>query len=568
MSRDTVFATLGWIVAAGFLVAGVPPFLRMPLWGDTTLYDVAARTVLAGGVHYRDVFDTNPPGFVWLMCGIRLTLGTSTEAVRVVDLGIVVLVVACLLVWARRCGASHAGVAWAAAAAAAFYPFIDEFNHAQRDIWMMLPAVAAIGLRLRRLGINSAQSPPTAMGGLCEGLLWGFGCWIKPHMLFMAAAVWLVTAGRFGSRRRALLDLAAVFAGGVAAGLAGLAWLIESGSWPYFLDVWRTWNTAYAKLVRDEFLFRLVKQQFTYFPPYSIFSLLAIPLAVRNLRGRSEADPALFRRSVLAAVYLAWLLTTLLFQRGYHYTHVPETLLMLAVFAANRWPVPCLTVLIQIVVGVGFLAANHAPAPADTHRLPSTAAWVSRFFAERNPAFDPKRARWWLGCLDADVSRELRRGVGMYSGRAGGLDPVELGAVADFLRSQNVHDGELITWHDSPHALYLELGIRPGLRFMHVAIVMEIGSWQSERVLKELQAAIPHARFAVSDLCRITDRLTELSDPDWKKFIPAWQWNEFPFDQPVVFRSPGGRFLVHEIKNPVRSCEIPRFRDQNEPNRK
>src|SRR5207248_1926801 len=75
-------------VLAAALVAGVPPFLRMPPWCDATLYDVAARNLLRGGVHYRDVFDTNTPGFVWAVAAVRAALGWSTEALRAVDLAI------------------------------------------------------------------------------------------------------------------------------------------------------------------------------------------------------------------------------------------------------------------------------------------------------------------------------------------------------------------------------------------------------------------------------------------------------------------------------------------------
>ena len=122
----------------------------MPIWCDATLYAVAAQTISHGGVHYRDVFDTNPPGFVWLLCGVRGVLGTSSEALRVADLLTVTLVTAGLLWWSRKAGASSVGVSWLAAAVAAFYPFTHEFNHVQRDVWMMLPAGAAIALRLRR----------------------------------------------------------------------------------------------------------------------------------------------------------------------------------------------------------------------------------------------------------------------------------------------------------------------------------------------------------------------------------------------------------------------------------
>src|SRR5262245_62034674 len=112
-------AVLGWLVAGAFVAVGAPLFLRMPLWSDATLYAVAARAITSGGVHYRDVFDTNPPGFVWMLCAARGVLGTSSEAVRAADLLVVALVTAGLLWWARKAGADRGAVAWAAAAVAA-----------------------------------------------------------------------------------------------------------------------------------------------------------------------------------------------------------------------------------------------------------------------------------------------------------------------------------------------------------------------------------------------------------------------------------------------------------------
>ena len=48
------------------LVLGVPVFVCMPLTSDVVLYDLQARTVHAGGVAYRDIFETNLPGMIWV----------------------------------------------------------------------------------------------------------------------------------------------------------------------------------------------------------------------------------------------------------------------------------------------------------------------------------------------------------------------------------------------------------------------------------------------------------------------------------------------------------------------
>jgi hypothetical protein len=564
LERTRWFTFAGWLTTAAFLVIGIPLFLRMPLWCDATLYEISARTILDGGVHYRDVFDTNPPGFPWLLCGVRLSLGSSSEATRIVDLAIVAAISSLLLVMATRGGASPSGIAWMAAAIAAFYPFIHEFNHVQRDVWMMLPAVVAVGLRLRR--IEGVPKPRSA--ALLEGLLWGLGCWIKPHVLIVAVCMWLLAASRFVSFREAIKDLVAVFAGGVLAGLMGLGWLIGTGTWPYFLDVWLNWNTAYAEIVRKELPYRFYVQQLNYFPPYSCVVLLAVPLALCNLRDRSSNDPARFQRAMLAGLYLSWLISTLLLQRGFHYAHVPETLLMLAVFACNRWPVSCLLVMVQVLIGIFVLAADGTPELMKTHQQLRKNNWAYRTVTHRNEAFNHERAQWWVGCFGNQPSRELRKGVALFVDHFGGIDPVELGAVEDYLRSQDVRDGELIAWHNSPHALYLALDIKPGFRFMHVGTAYGLGQWQSEQVLRELQTALPHALLVVSDLHCITkkyDSLNEVGADGLPLVLPAWQRAEFPFNQPVLFRSPSGRYLVHKITNPVTSCVIPEKLDQESP---
>jgi hypothetical protein len=76
----------GLVALAAVLVIGVPLFLRTPVWVDVTYHDVSAWNVLHGGVHYRDVFETNLPGMVWLHCLVRPVVGWSHEAIRIVDL--------------------------------------------------------------------------------------------------------------------------------------------------------------------------------------------------------------------------------------------------------------------------------------------------------------------------------------------------------------------------------------------------------------------------------------------------------------------------------------------------
>src|SRR5437879_5514981 len=73
------------------LAVHLPAFLRMPLDTDVTQYDLCARTVLRGGVFYRDALDTNLPGMLWCQMAIRSLAGWSSEALRVADAALVAL---------------------------------------------------------------------------------------------------------------------------------------------------------------------------------------------------------------------------------------------------------------------------------------------------------------------------------------------------------------------------------------------------------------------------------------------------------------------------------------------
>jgi hypothetical protein len=421
-----------------------------------------------------------------------------------------------------------------------------------------------------------------------EGLVWTTGFWIKPHIVVPAAAAWLAGAARFAGTsgrpvRRLAADLAGVFVGWLVVVGAGVWWLVATGTWPHFVNVVTEWNALYFEMIASELEFRL-RAEFNYFPPWSVFLAGAVPLAVLNvLDARVWArNPALksgraggllpprlpdpqsdgrqrFHRAVLAAVFLGWAAMALFLQRGFHYAHLPETLLMLALFAANRWAVVFVVLVMQVAVSLFFLAR---PDLLPWHRAmreesPAYQAWV-----ERHPAFDPVRMGWWPECFSRSASRELRRALAFQPEHFGGGDPVELGAVEDFLRAQGVKDRDVICWHNTTHPLYLSLNIRPPLRFMHLSTAAEIAPWTYEQVKKELFEANHHARFVVSDLHRVTkhfDKLTDLAPDGLPHVVPGWQRYQYPFNQRLVFRSPSGRYLVHAIRRPVEKweCKIP-----------
>ena len=634
------------------LVGGLPLFLRSPPWCDITLYQMAARNLLHGGVHYRDLFDTNLPGFVWAMTALYALFGPNAIAVRVVDLVVVLGVVVLLDRLAKWGGATRAGRWWAIAGAALFYPFTAEMSHAQRDTWMALPGLAAVALRLRRgmgreeptplpegRGEEDTRSltlavrpetlradPPLPSGrgaggvgssrplrrSFYEGLLWGAAVWMKPHVALLALTVWLLTARRLaGEHRRpwraAGADLLGNLLGGLAAGVPGVVWLVASGTGGPFLDVFLEWNPLYMTLARRELPTR-VEQELHWFPPWSLGLIPTVPLALLSVldmapwssraravgpatpdgapaatpRGgwlgrwlpgllwdkRAGAD-ARFVRGAVGGLYLVWAAQSFYVQRGFQYAHVPETLLMLVIWASHRWAWTLVVLLWLAVTSGAWLAAEADPnARAELGALGTEAR---ARYVPRHPLADPARMRLWPACWRLNMPDAERYvlwdRLRLHPPHEASIGWEEIAEVAEYFRARDVKGGAVIAWFNSPHAVYLLLDLDPGLRYMHVYTAMAIASGADEtggvgrqKVLREVP---PFAgeRYVISDLEFVA--LAAGDDPDLRARFLGPPRNpptdllplltpyptEFPFNQPTVFRTRNGtgRYVVHRI---------------------
>lgn len=544
-ARRTRSEWIGWFALGLAILGGVPLFLCLPLWVDVTLYDLAARAVLRGGVHYRDVFDTNTPGIVWFHAVARSLFGWRPEALRAVDLGMVSATAVLLAGWVRKCGASRAVVVWFLAGVAWFYLFTSEFSHCQRDVWMLLPATVAGRMRLQRIG------EPSWRWGIVEGAVWGLGVWIKPFVLVPAAAVWLASAvgilRQLGWKSLGR-DFLAVFCGGMLAGLAGLGWLVESGTWPYFRDIFSSWNPEYASGTLAGVPGRVLDTPF-YFPPWSWLVVLAIPVAIRQLV-RAASSPT----GLLSAFFLGWFAQALVLQRGFDYVHVPETILALAVLGARGWKPAIL--MLTWVAGVGLLWFFVDPRPGVSEDLRPAFA--------RPPLANPATLRLWPRCWSAGSTPELRDRLGRLAPVHCKPEWVHLQRVAEFLRTVDppLRDGELTCWHDSTHPLYMMLDLEPSTRYMHFGTVLAMRKHAAE-VAGDVAAS--RQRYVVSDLRRITwdddapNAPGELDRPSLPEWVPDRFRDQFPWNQPVVFRS--GRYVVHRIENPLGKIDIPDWAD-------
>jgi hypothetical protein len=575
-------AWLGWSVAVLALVVGVPLFLCMPPWNDVTLHDMVVRVILRGGVVYRDVFDTNLPGIDWAMAGIRAAFGWSYEVLRAADLVVIAAEVGLLAGWVRRAGGPPYSLAWFAAAVALWYPFTSEFCHVQRDPWMLLPALVAARLRLDRL-----RGPSPTRSGL-EGFVWGLAVWVKPHAFIPAGALWAVSVmalARREPRPALLLDLAGLLLGGLLAGTLGVVWLVATGAWPYFLDVFLNWNPGYLQGVIGHAGDRF-QEFFVTFRPWGLIYFAAIPLAVLALwegrafwgrvgdgSGRAGEPRQLSAplrlaglysaagsqavadtRALLGAFFLAWFAQAVLIQKGFDYTQVPVMLLAMGVLASHGWAFGFLYAVWFLLLGLVLNCTSLVPpqgAGIDGVRV---------LRIEHQPFTRPEIVALWPRCFRDGSTPELRNRLGQYVHIHCGTNWEELQAVAEFLRTVRPPLGprELNCWHDSTHPLYLMLDLEPATRFMHYGTAFDI---PGKKAVIAAEVAASRQRYVVSNLGRMTWDRARAYEPGAggdPLRLPAWfplsQRDKFPWNQPIRFRA--GPYLVHEVVNPLGEIDV------------
>lgn len=564
ISRGGISEALGWVALAIFLAIGVPIFVCMPLWVDTTYHDLSARNLHWGGVHYRDIFETNLPGMVWVHAVVRRFIGWSSEAIRVVDLLVVGACVLLLVKWLVRLGVSRGQRLWYAAAMVLFYVYDTQFIHCQRDMWMLLPALIALTLRGRQLGRTGNPSLRLAM---CEGVAWACAVWIKPHCLVPALAVWLVSLRPLiasTSPRLALADFLGLLTGGLLAGGLGSLWLIYTGAWPYMWDVLLNWNGEYYTWTYKEMDAR-VSMVIMYFAPWSLVHYVALPTAIFALANAkvwraSPVEPMKMGRALLAALYLGWLAQATLLQKGFHYSNAPTLLLAFAVMGSFRWPIAQIFVVWTLAGGLlhYYNDRDQSFLPALT-QFEKERPYTAQQLVPRTKLFNRDWKLIWERCLRRGSDPDVKDYLSFY--RYNHCTPgwADLDRVRVYLQTLQLKDGDLICWDDSTHPLYLDLNIKPAIRYMHVNTVLD---FRSKRNIIRQEVINSKARYVVGDLM-IGYYFYEYG-PTWEiesdilalpPSFPCICAHVFPWNQTIVFRA--GRYVVFKIDQPIGEVRLP-----------
>ena len=128
-------------------------------------------------------------------------------------------------------------------------------------------------------------------------------------------------------------------------------------------------------------------------------------------------------------------------------------------------------------------------------------------------------------------------------------DWVQLQQIAEFLRSRNLKDGELLCEGNTTHPLYLMLNLRPATRYMHVGTIRYYFPARRDALDRELRAS--GCRYIVSD-CRVWGLTIEQGNEEIKDDplalppdFPEWERELFPWNVKVTHRV--GRYYVHQI---------------------
>jgi 4-amino-4-deoxy-L-arabinose transferase-like glycosyltransferase len=220
--RALVLGSLAVLVTSLLLIA------TFPYGRDQGIYAVVARTVLEGGMPYRDAWDFKPPGIFLIYAAGRALFGSAQWGIRVLEIaGIAGVTLAMSRLTARWWDEPAIGLLAGALAA---------LVHAQLDFWHSAQPESFGGM-LSVLGVLAAESRrprhrwwPLVLCGIC------FGCagLLKPPLAGGGAVVALCFAWR--ARRRGawqtLRPIGLVLLGGVLPFALCVAWFVARGAWP------------------------------------------------------------------------------------------------------------------------------------------------------------------------------------------------------------------------------------------------------------------------------------------------------------------------------------------------
>ncbi len=521
-------AGLAIFVLAAILIVATPVFIRTPLTTDAIYYDLQARHLVEGGQLYEDMFEPNLPGVVWLHVAVRSIAGDSWEALRVFDLLMFSATVFIAVRWLVPRETTKRARYYLAAACYLFYFSQTTWCHCQRDVWMLVPVLGAVAMRLWQVErIRDDDASVSMIFGLAvlEGMVWGAGVWLKPHVVLMAGAVWLL--GAIATRRwqRTAVDAGGLLIGGLVVGGAGIAWMVTNGCWPAFWDTMTHWNPEYATHGQEhKTLFRYIQMAY-FMAPWLWLHMLALPIAIMHVGRHFGSDPntADARKAMLAGCYLAWTVQAFVLQHLFHYVHVGPIILGVLVILSSL-PNP-LTSPVRLCL-VGFAA----------------------FALLCSPLLRMERLAVWWPCIKAPVSLDM---ADQLSGKTADRQLGDIAKVAEFLVDHQIGRQDVWCYNSELVALYDRLKLTPPTRYVYTLELLvfmpsrrqEIWQAHREKPIRYLVANLKVSMLTPKQIEQLKDTARSLQTR--ADFDNNEEPLPFPWNAPVVYTA--GNYYVFDL---------------------
>lgn len=431
---------------------------------DQGIYAMVARTILDGGMPYRDAWDFKPPGIFLIYALARGLFGASQSGIRILEvLGLAATVVGMAHLSGRWWGQRRIGLL-AGAIAALIHAQLEFWHTAQPETFggMLTIGALVLGTYLRGASMgNTAETPPAApisasreaVITILVGAIFGLAGLLKPPLAGGGAVVAIGLAwGAWQRERRvgaALRPIALVAVGGVAPIALCLAWFAAKGALGDLYRVLLVFTPHYTKLgwegssLPGMLYFGFTEWLVSYSSVVTVG--LLVLLAFRPVRREWPGVAVL--AGIIAVHVIGVTMQGKFFP--YHYGATwPLTALLVALGfwrvweAARRRGLPMILAWFaaMALLPCGRTAAKDVPG-----------SYSDRCFERLAMLFDPGAThaeRWWNLASVADVSSMANQ------------------AVADFVRARAPTDRPILVWGFEP-VIYDLADRRPATRYLY-----------------------------------------------------------------------------------------------------
>lgn len=540
MNRLCIFL---WSLLLLLLVSQFPIFVQQTLTPDTVLYDLQARCLLNGGVLYRDVLEPNLPGIVWVHAIVRSVIGWSSPAFLTFDI-LIVATIGWLLGGVATSGVECPRTKQITRAATIlavmlFYLGTSEWCHCQRDIWMLLPCLLALTIRIKVLRVE--HSARGFLLSVAEVILWAAAFWIKPFVAIPAIAVLLISRRFLPSFRDWSIQTLAVLVGGLLTATVGICWMIQNGCWPHFVDTLTNWSGDYFQAGRSRWTWERYVSHAARFQPWILLHVVALFLSVKTLRSRPRTGDDI-ASSLMVAFYLGWIAQAFFLQQLFDYIHVPGILLALTLCIRSAFAISA--------------SGGRQPSGKTTPRVAAnlnnlTYAAVIAFTllaVAVSPMFRWHRQRCWLPCVQAlfgtPLSAEFKdQIVQIPFPRWSEFQPL-----LDHVREAEIANQTLMAYNGNLIHLYPELGFQPATRFVYLDVLARSFPGHRDEMIAAVEKS--HVQYVVSDLREDGFDEEIPGDPLLPTSLVERQATLcFPYNQTAIFRS--GGYVLFRIDRPI-----------------